>query len=124
MNKQELLKISLWLVIAIFFLNSMAMKFHWYYSIWWFDMPMHLLGGVFVGLITLAFFPRQPILNIFLSILLIGTLWELFEFSLDKFITYNPQNFLDTLSDLAYDLAGGFSASLYFLYNHRKDEGK
>jgi len=135
MNKQDLLKTSLWLVIAIFFLNSMAMKFHWYFTIWWFDMPMHFLGGVFIGLVSLAFLTNQEvghplggptsgkvILTAFLSVLMIGVLWELFEFSLDTFITYNPHNFLDTFSDLVFDLVGGLTASLYFLYNYKHEK--
>ena len=122
MNKQDLLKTSLWLVIAIFFLNSMAMKFHWYFTIWWFDMPMHFLGGIFIGLLALAFSPRRPVLTAFLSVLMIGVLWELFEFSLDTFITYNPHNFLDTFSDLVFDLVGGLTASLYFLYNYKHEK--
>jgi hypothetical protein len=122
MNKQDLLKTSLWLVIFIFFLNSVAMKFHWYYSIWWFDMPMHFAGGLFIGLITLVFFPRRPILHAFLTVLFIGIFWELFEFSLDTFITYNTHNYLDTWSDIAFDLAGGFSASAFFLYTYKYEK--
>ena len=122
MNRRDLLKISLWLVIGIFFLNAMAMKFFWYYSIWWFDMPMHFLGGVFVGLASLAFWTKQPILRTILSILVISILWELFEFSLDAFITYNPHNFLDTLSDVSFDLAGGLLSILYFLYNYKHEK--
>jgi|SRR3989344_3070127 len=115
MTKEKIFQTSLWLVIAIFFLNTLAMKFHWYFSIWWFDMPMHFLGGVFIGLLSLAIFPRRPVLTAFLGVLAIGALWEIFEFSLDTFITYNPHNLLDTLSDIAFDLTGGLSAALYFL---------
>lgn len=115
MTKEKIYKVSLWLVIGIFFLNALAMKYHWYFSLWWYDMPMHFLGGVFIGFLALVIFPKKPVLNAFLCVLIIGILWEVFEFSLDTFITYNPHNYLDTLSDIAFDLAGGLSAVFYYL---------
>jgi hypothetical protein len=100
------------------------MKFHWYFSVWWFDMPMHFFGGVFIGLIALAFQPKKPIINCIISVLIIGVLWEIFESEVN-FFTLSPQNpLLDTFSDLAFDLAGGLSASLYFLYNKNTVNGQ
>ncbi len=95
------------------------MRFYWYSSIWYLDMPMHFLGGFWLGLaaIYLFLFGNQSfksILGIFLIILIVGVGWEMFEILVDKFITYDLSNSLDTVSDILFDLAGGLSAVFYF----------
>ena len=108
------------LVIFIFIVNYLAMKFYWYSSVWWFDMPMHFLGGLWLGLAFVWFFFNKEfnwklILKIILGVLLIGILWEIFEVILNNYTTQLPFNTLDTLSDIFFDLAGGTFAVLYFL---------
>ncbi len=124
-NKEKLLKRMLFMVFFVFGLNSLAMKFYWYSMIWWFDMPMHFLGGFFVGLAWMfVFLPKdftyqggwgKSIFKIILGVLLIGVLWEIFEILVDKTISQNPFNTLDTISDICFDVAGGFTAIFYFL---------
>ena len=108
------------LIFFIFFVNYLAMKFYWYSSIWYFDMPMHFLGGLWLGLAIIWFFKVKEvsfksIFYIILGVLLIGTLWEVFEIFIDKNITGLSFNTLDTFSDIFFDLAGGSFAILYFL---------
>ena len=96
------------------------MKFYWYSSIWYFDMAMHFLGGFWLGLASLYLFPLKDtsfksILKIFLLVLLVGVGWEIFEVIVDRVITGNLFNTLDTISDICFDLAGGLSAILYFI---------
>ena len=45
MDRKRLFKIAAYLIATLFLLNYAATKLYWYSSIWWFDMPMHLLGG-------------------------------------------------------------------------------
>ena len=49
------------LIFVIFFINYLAMTFHWYSSIWWFDMPMHFMGGLWLGLIFILLFWNQEL---------------------------------------------------------------
>jgi asparagine N-glycosylation enzyme membrane subunit Stt3 len=125
MTNKSLFKTSLWLVAIIFILNSLAMKFYWYFTIWWFDMPMHFLGGVFIGFVSIAayvkyFAKEKPSAariawTVFFSVLIIGVLWEIFESGVN-FLTVSQQNpILDTWSDIAYDIAGGLFAAFYYL---------
>ncbi len=107
------------LIISIFLLHSLATKFYWYSAIWWFDMPMHFLGGLWLGLCFIWILEKKTlsiksILHIILSVLLVGILWELFELYFVNLIARNPFDILDTLSDIFFDLAGGFLAILYF----------
>lgn len=106
--------------LFIFLLTCLAIKFHWYSSIWYFDMPMHFLGGFWIGLLLFWLFPLEKVslgvcLKIILGVLLVGIFWEIFEILVDKSITLNPFNRLDTLSDLFFDLTGSIFAIFYFL---------
>lgn len=80
---------------------------------------MHFLGGFWLGLASIYLFSikensLKSILKILFIVLLIGIGWEVFEIYIDKFITQNSFDFLDTISDLLFDLLGGLSAILYF----------
>lgn len=82
-------------------------------------MFMHFLGGFWLGLASIYLFSikensLKSILKILFIVLLIGIGWEVFEIYIDKFITQNSFDFLDTISDLLFDLLGGLSAILYF----------
>lgn len=107
------------IIIFIFAINYIAMKFYWYSSIWYFDMPMHFLGGFWVGLACIYIFSLKDfnfkfILKVLICVFLIGFFWEIFEILVDKSITQNLFNTLDTLSDMFFDLAGGSVSIIYF----------
>lgn len=123
MNSRKFLIRLLSLIFIIFLLNYLASQFYWYTSIWYFDMIMHFLGGVWLGMaiIWLSFkynFNSSIDFNFFtkiiLGVLFIGIFWEIFEIVLNNYTTQNDFNILDTLSDLFFDLAGGFFVILYF----------
>jgi len=108
------------LVFIIFVLNYFAMEFYWYSSIWYSDIIMHFLGGLWLGLFSIYLFSIKDssfksILKIFFVVLLIGISWEIFEILIDKFITQNSFNFLDTMSDIFFDVLGGLLAVWYFI---------
>ena len=120
MDHKKLLKRILFLIFFILIVNYIASSLYWYYSIWWFDMPMHFLGGFWLGLAFLWFLfveklSLQLIFKIMVGILLVGFLWEVFEVLVNDAITQNPFNILDTASDVFFDLAGGALAILYYI---------
>jgi uncharacterized BrkB/YihY/UPF0761 family membrane protein len=120
MDKKKLLIRLTSLILFIFAINVLANKFYWYYSIWYFDMPMHFLGGFWLSLALVWLFPlsnvnSKYISKIILGALLIGIFWELFEILFNNYIAQNPFNTLDTLSDIFFDLAGATAGVLYFL---------
>ncbi len=106
---------------VIFGLNTLAGKFYWYSGVWWFDMPMHFLGGLFVGLLVL-FYTKRSIndavfmqgrdiaLTLFL-VLIVAFGWEVLEYILFR-LGGDNFSFLDATSDLAFGLAGGSLATL------------
>lgn len=117
-HKKILLSIIL-LMFFIFFADKLANKFYWYNSIWYFDIIMHFLGGMWIGLFFIYVFSRRSLDNLIfkvvLSVLLIGIFWEIFEFFVNNVIGQTPFNIVDTLFDIIFDLFGGLLSVLYFL---------
>lgn len=119
-NKKKILIRITSLILFISILNLIILKFHWYFSIWWSDMPMHFLGGFWLGLIFIWFLkPKNLTLNaifkIILGVLIVSLLWEVFEILVNRATIQDPFNTLDTLSDICFDLAGGFISIFYFV---------
>lgn len=120
------------LLIIILAVHVLATVNHWYWTVWWFDIPMHLAGGFWVGLLFLWLFKESQYLSefklnknflAFIFLLsftaFVGVFWEFFEFLYDAFIArkvYAAQFFqdgtADTMKDLANDLIGGMLAFL------------
>lgn len=118
-NKKKLSIRIVLIIFIIFLLNTLAMKFHWYFTVWWFDMPMHLLGGFWIGLLLFSIFRvkninSKNITKVILLFLVIAFGWELFEVSVDKIITKNIFNILDTSSDIFFGISGVLFSVLYF----------
>jgi len=121
--------IRLALIVAIFvaFLHGAATIFFLYSFYWWFDIPLHFLGGFCAGLISLYFYSffhsqkSRPKTSFWLLVaaifgtIAVGLVWELFEYSVG--ITFNTVGdyFLDTVKDLIMDILGGYAAYLYFI---------
>ncbi len=113
MNRHRLLALLASLMFFIFIADYLARIFYWYYSISYFDMPMHFLGGLWVGfffIYVLSTKTQPSFLKIILWVLLIGLAWELFEFVVKNNIGGAPFDTLDTLSDLFLDVVGGLIA--------------
>ena len=127
-NKKSLILKICALTFFIFFANFLAMKFYWYFSIWYFDMIMHFIGGFFISLLVYWLYyysglvkdgkkysKKFVILLSIIGVLTIGVLWEIFEFNISAFITHTPQVILDTFGDIFFDLSGSMLGTLYFL---------
>lgn len=126
MDSKKILKVLACLIFFILVVNFLAYKFYWYSIIWYLDMIMHFLGGFWLGLAYIWFFnPSESlklrlgskvfdvVFKILLFVFLFGFGWEVFEILINDVITQNPFNFLDTISDLCFDLSGGLCAILY-----------
>ena len=122
MNKKSLLKHLVFMMFFIFLANFLILKFYWYSLIWYLDIVMHFLGGFWVGLFFLYVFFRkeQPsftsglFFKLLFITLLVGLLWELYEFLLN-IIAITPFNLNDTISDIFSSLLGSTVSVFYFL---------
>jgi len=118
MDRKKLLKFLELLVLFIFIVNLLANKFYWYYSVWYFDVIMHFLGGFWLGLVALYLWGVRDIRLIFkmlFFVFFLGLGWEVFEYLFNNYIAGNSFNVLDTASDIFFDLLGGLCAILYLL---------
>ncbi|HWA32279.1 MAG TPA: hypothetical protein VG694_02425 [Candidatus Paceibacterota bacterium] len=118
MDRKKLLIRTTSLAFFIFFVNFIAMKFHWYYSMWWFDMPMHFVGGFWAGLLVACIYPPEDVsfksvFKFALLVLAIGIAWEIFEIFIYDYFKIQPFNTLDTISDILFDISGGLLSIIY-----------
>ena len=89
---------------------------HFLYWRWpWFDMPAHVLGGLWAGLfaawaLSLRKMPPRIMFCVGTAFVL-GIIWESFEAVIG--MTTFPADILDSLKDLSMGMIGGLAA--YFL---------
>ncbi len=125
-------KLALALILLISVLNFLSISRDWYDTVWWFDIPMHFLGGAWMGvLFGYLFFEKLKFSSAsfhFLSYLLIsfglmalvGIGWELFEYFRDIYLAgYVREDVLDTLADLLNNLIGN-TVSASFIWRYRR----
>lgn len=108
--------------LVIAFLQYIASKHFLYWEFWWFDIVMHLLGGLLFAL-TAYWFLRNEFRNLFntrviefvfvlIFVMLVGVLWEVFEYVTGAYYAVNYS--LDTTLDLIMDGVGVLVAFLVY----------
>ncbi|MDH5442648.1 MAG: hypothetical protein OEX08_03575 [Candidatus Nomurabacteria bacterium] len=108
-------------VVSVFILNTLAMRFYWYWAFPWFDIMMHGLGGIFLGIMAGWMLSIKQKTNwihyIFFGIIMafvVGFGWELLEGGLDMINGSHLQpDRLDTITDLLSDSIGGIVGGLF-----------
>ena len=128
-DRKKLIKRLIFLILFIFIMSFIADRFYWYFSIWYFDMFMHFIGGFWIGLVSFYLFftfnknsfldfnalTLKFVLKILVCVLLIGICWEVFEILVNSVTIQDSFNYLDTFSDILFDLSGGAFATLYLM---------
>jgi ABC-type multidrug transport system fused ATPase/permease subunit len=100
-----------------------------YDIIWWWDLLMHVVSGVVLGIIANAMLDKiqnrkkVEVLTRFLFVIGVATLggifWEIYEFSVDAIAGLDTQKVLmsgvsDTMEDIIANLIGSIAAGIYF----------
>lgn len=88
----------------------------YFWRIWWWDILMHMLGGLWVGLVfayAATYTPyRVSVIHCIIAAFAVGAGWEVFEYVFHMggsvFMSYP----LDTAKDLFDDAVGGALAGL------------
>lgn len=125
-SQKHFSRMLLALVAFIFILHSVAQAQFLYWRYWYFDMPMHFLGGVFLGFLVvycILFFYKQTdfskkyywVLIILFWVFVLSIGWEFYEFFIDHSFSTRVPNYLDTFSDFGFDLAGGCVSILFLI---------
>ena len=122
MNRKRLLKHLVFLMFFMFLADFLAHYFFWYSLISYFDVIMHTLGGFWVGMFFFYIFsmgngvPRSGklFLRVVLCTLMIGLLWEFFEYVVFNIIAVTSWDGVDTSSDIFFDILGALFSCFYF----------
>lgn len=119
----------IWIFITIAvvaLLHFSALQFYLYWRFWWFDLLTHFLGGLWVAISFLWLFFQSGFISIiknhrnynlaiaFLASLFIGIMWEVFEYYFGIVFTDTSNYIIDTVTDISFDLVGGFAAYCFF----------
>lgn len=116
MKRKNLLYTALILVGILWILNFFAGKLYLYWTIWWFDMLMHLLGGITLGFFILYFMKdvsKRSLITAFLIVMVLGSLWEIFEYAAGISPAEEGSNYAkDTTEDLVLDGVGAAAVML------------
>lgn len=114
-----------------------------YERFWWWDLALHSTSGVLLGIlgfllvyvlnenpgVELRMLPGFVAFFAFCFSLSVGTLWEIFEFSMDRIFGLNmqkpmfgdPSGLTDTMWDLIVDAIGTLAVVIYsYRYMRRK----
>jgi hypothetical protein len=134
-----MLKYAAYLGIFILIAHFLGIYYNWYVILGWYDIPMHMLGGLWVGLMLAHFFgqkhslidPGNRFWLTFVFILgtttAIGVFWEFYEFFVSQILPHLAPSFdighmylADTLKDILDDMVGGSSAGIISFFYFRK----
>jgi hypothetical protein len=124
------IKIVALLLFIVLSAHLIALEFSLYFKFLWFDIPMHFVGGVFVGALFVYLFSKfykceyknsfYEKVILYAMIMgfsaLIGVFWEFYEFIISKTLSVVLQpSVFDTMKDLFFDVFGGLVVSLFFV---------
>lgn len=123
MKKHDLFLRALFLLILVAILNYIAEVFYFHWTLWWYDLGLHFLGGFCAGTAFMYFAYKLQILSFekikaivfaFIFVFLVGFAWEVFEIWIGHTSFSDGISYVrDTVSDLIIDCCGGFFATLY-----------
>lgn len=134
MIQKKLLWTSLLMITIISVLHHAALDYHWYFTHRWIDIVMHVLGGFWIAItalwFTLRFVHDESVLSdkkhlariIFISVFIVGTIWEIFEFLSGNTFLHTANFWTDTISDMINNIIGGAALYLYVILKsiHKK----
>lgn len=106
-------------ILSIFLISQFVFEpTHLYYEIWWLDIPMHIFGGLAFALLFISVLnlknKKVKFLEIVLFVMIVGILWEIYEYAIHIYLGKDWNGVLDTIKDLFDDLLG---ATLVYLFN-------
>lgn len=110
MSASRILTAQFFSVLLLAVLTWLAVSYSLYWHFWWFDIPMHLLGGLWAGLCAAWLVARRgyPLTLTWCLVfaLFVGVGWEVFEYiekiAQPQYLDYWP----DTVKDIVMDILG------------------
>ena len=133
MFKKKTFIISFIVLVVVAVLNYIGNNFYLYWIYKWYDIPMHILGGLWVSLLSLSvysyFDKNVSIINyhwrvfriVFLGLLFMIIFWEIFEL-VGGMTSLNDNGYWpDTLGDILNGFIGGMIGYFFFIIRKKSD---
>lgn len=112
-------------IIVVALLHFIALQFYLYWTVWWFDVLLHFLGGFWISLVAVWFvyfsnlYKRADYSSLW-DILYVGVIvtlfvavgWEVFEWYAG-IIVDSQDYWTDTIGDVIMGVIGAVAASFY-----------
>lgn len=114
------LYIVLCYLILLFIFNNVAVKFSWFGTYKWLDIPFHFFGGGFItwlGFLMIAIYRKNTYIPWILALIIpfgFGFAWEIVEFY-GKSAILGSEYRLDVVKDLLMNMIGGLA--VYVLWD-------
>jgi hypothetical protein len=134
MKKDCILYSSFFVLVVVSVLNYLGGQFYWYWIHKWFDIPVHMLGGVWIGFTTLwllAKFMNLKVMKVFrmkalgiviFAIFFVGISWEIFELLGGITNMADSAYWPDTVGDIINDFIGGMLAYFVFIKTKKPEK--
>lgn len=134
MFKQRIFSVSLIVLVVLAVMHFLGIKFEIYFYFEKYDIPMHILGGLWVALTVFWLTPyfstslsikNYKIKSFFFAliiVLIMATVWEVFELASGITSTSDDVFLGDTVGDYICAIVGLFLGFVYFL-NQKKCMG-
>ena len=131
MLKKRLLIISLLLILFIAAFHFFALKYDWYWTYRWLDIPLHLIGGFWVSLTALWIcleikhidniyeYKKKSLFIMLASVLIIAFFWEIFELIFKVTSLHSVGYWQDSVGDIVNGFVGGVIAFLFFIRSRK-----
>lgn len=128
------LYVGIFIAIVVVGIHAVASDLAWYWILDWFDIPMHIFGGVlagYFGLFCYAWLKRSKngygasssICVALGAALGIGIVWECIEYAFGLSGLSRELRF-DTLADIVNDMIGGVISLIIWDLFIKKSKGK
>jgi hypothetical protein len=109
--KYVLFPLALGILLAA---NAYFVSHFLYLKVWWLDIMLHAIGGIFIAMFFRVFISRQSLAGLCTFSLIVGLTWEALEFLFPgQFFGAVNASFsnslwiLDTIKDLVIDILSG-----------------
>jgi hypothetical protein len=121
MQQNKIFRAMFWVLFIVGAMNAIAYKLYLFWTVVWFDMVMHFLGGLFVSLFFFSIlsllksglsYTEKLVLGIIFSVL-VGLVWEYYELIIKVTDLADVGYWPDTGMDIVMDTLGALIGVLF-----------
>ena len=129
MSQNKIFRAMFWVLFIVGALNAISYKLYLFWTVIWFDMVMHFLGGLFVSLFFFAVlsllksqlsYIEKLVLGVVFTVL-VGLVWEYYELIIQVTNLAKVGYWADTGMDLIMDTLGSIAGVLFVHWIEKKN---